>query len=203
MLDLATLVAMAGSALIAGAFFAFSTFVMKALAALPAPQGIAAMQSINVVVINPLFLIPFAGTAVLSAGLAAAAVLRWQEPGVGYLLAGGCRRAPKAPACGPTTFAPGRPGTTSARSPPSPPRSRSRSRSAREPSAVPCAWVPGCQGARCRCLVRVPECARPSADARVRVPGMRAPECERPKMRAPECECPSVTAECECPSVST
>ena len=29
-------------------FFAFSTFVMQALDRLPAPQGIAAMQSINV-----------------------------------------------------------------------------------------------------------------------------------------------------------
>ena len=45
-----------GCGLIGGAFFAFSTFVMKALARLPTPQGIAAMQSINVVVITPLFL---------------------------------------------------------------------------------------------------------------------------------------------------
>jgi uncharacterized membrane protein len=37
-----------GSGLIAGVFFAFSTFVMKALARLPAAHGIAAMQSINV-----------------------------------------------------------------------------------------------------------------------------------------------------------
>lgn len=42
-----------GSALMAGVFFAFSTFVMKALRRLPSPQGIAAMQSINVAVINP------------------------------------------------------------------------------------------------------------------------------------------------------
>jgi uncharacterized membrane protein len=89
MLDIATLVAAAGCALIAGAFFAFSTFVMKALAALPAPHGIAAMQSINVVVINPLFLTPFVGTAVLSTGLAATALLRWQEPGAAFLLGGG------------------------------------------------------------------------------------------------------------------
>ncbi|WP_010496926.1 hypothetical protein [Paenibacillus elgii] len=44
-----------GSGLIAGLFFAFSTFVMSALARLPAEQGIAAMQSINVTVLNPLF----------------------------------------------------------------------------------------------------------------------------------------------------
>jgi hypothetical protein len=41
-----------GSGLMAGAFFAFSTFVMRALARLPAAEGIAAMQSINVAAIN-------------------------------------------------------------------------------------------------------------------------------------------------------
>lgn len=48
--------ALIGSALIGGAFFAFSSFVMKALARLPFTEGIATMQSINIVVINPLFL---------------------------------------------------------------------------------------------------------------------------------------------------
>lgn len=38
---------------------------------LPPGQGIAAMQSINVVVLNPLFLTPFVGTALLGALLAA------------------------------------------------------------------------------------------------------------------------------------
>ncbi len=42
-----------GSALVAGVFFAFSTFVMKALGRLQPEQGIAAMQSINVTVLNP------------------------------------------------------------------------------------------------------------------------------------------------------
>jgi uncharacterized membrane protein len=36
-----------GSGLVGGVFFAFSTFVMRALARVPAAQGIAAMQSIN------------------------------------------------------------------------------------------------------------------------------------------------------------
>ena len=39
-----TLVSALGCGLIAGAFFAFSSFVMKALGRLPPPQGIAAMQ---------------------------------------------------------------------------------------------------------------------------------------------------------------
>lgn len=55
-----------GSATIAGVFFAFSSFIMKALARLPAPAGIAAMQSINIAVINRSFLGVFMGTALLS-----------------------------------------------------------------------------------------------------------------------------------------
>jgi uncharacterized membrane protein len=45
-----------GSALVGGVFLAFSSFVMKALARVPSREGIAAMQSINIVVINPSFL---------------------------------------------------------------------------------------------------------------------------------------------------
>lgn len=37
---------------------------MKALARIPAAQGIAAMQSINITVINPWFMMAFMGTAV-------------------------------------------------------------------------------------------------------------------------------------------
>ena len=50
---IAIVIALLGSALIAGIFFAFSSFVMKALARVPSAEGIAAMQSINVVVLNP------------------------------------------------------------------------------------------------------------------------------------------------------
>ena len=65
-LDLALLAGAIGTALIAGAFFAFSSFVMGALGKLPPAQGIAAMQSINVVVINPWFMSAFIGTAALT-----------------------------------------------------------------------------------------------------------------------------------------
>ena len=54
-----------GCGLIGGVFFAFSAFVMAALARLPASGGIAAMQSINIAVINPWFLGAFFGTAAL------------------------------------------------------------------------------------------------------------------------------------------
>lgn len=63
LLHLATLLAALGCGLNAGVFFAFSTFVMKALGKLPPPQGIAAMQWINVVVINRWFMAVFIGTA--------------------------------------------------------------------------------------------------------------------------------------------
>lgn len=53
------------SALVGGVFFAFSVFVMRALAMLPSAQGILAMQRINITVINPLFLGVFLGTAPL------------------------------------------------------------------------------------------------------------------------------------------
>jgi uncharacterized membrane protein len=52
------------SGLVAGIFFAFSTFVMSALAHRPTAEGIAAMQEINITVINPWFMTAFLGTAV-------------------------------------------------------------------------------------------------------------------------------------------
>jgi uncharacterized membrane protein len=78
-----------GSGLIGGVFFAFSTFIMRALARLPASQGVAAMQRINLDVINPLFLAPFLGTAVVSACAILGALMGWSEPRAPFLLAGG------------------------------------------------------------------------------------------------------------------
>ena len=51
-----TLLAILGCGMIAGVFFAFSAFVMKALARLPAEQGIAAMQAINVAAVTFAFM---------------------------------------------------------------------------------------------------------------------------------------------------
>lgn len=77
-----------GSGLVAGTFFAFSTFVMGALARLPAAQGIAAMQSINVVVINPLFMGAMFGTTLAGLALGVIAITGWGEPRAVYLLGG-------------------------------------------------------------------------------------------------------------------
>lgn len=82
-------VALLGSALIAGVFFAFSSFVMKALARLPAAQAIAAMQSINIVVINPAFLGVFMGSALLSLIAVWFALDHWPHPAASWLLSAG------------------------------------------------------------------------------------------------------------------
>jgi uncharacterized membrane protein len=63
----------AGAGVVGGVFFAFSSFVMKALAQLPASQGVAAMQRINVVVVNLWFMAAFLGTAALSVAVCALA----------------------------------------------------------------------------------------------------------------------------------
>jgi uncharacterized membrane protein len=74
-----TFAAAVGSALVAGIFFAFSTFVMAALGRIPADQGIRAMQSVNVTVINPLFMLAFMGTGAVCLALIAGAYIRWDE----------------------------------------------------------------------------------------------------------------------------
>lgn len=83
-----TFAAALGAGLVAGIFFAFSAFVMAALGRLPNAQGIAAMQAINIVVINPLFLGVFLGTAALGAVLIIAALLG-AAPAPSHLVAGG------------------------------------------------------------------------------------------------------------------
>lgn len=77
-----------GCGLIAGVFFAFSSFVMNALAQRPPVQGIAAMQSINITVINPSFMAAFLGTTVTCLLLVISSLLRWQQPGAVYWLIG-------------------------------------------------------------------------------------------------------------------
>jgi uncharacterized membrane protein len=77
-----------GSGLVAGFFFAFSICVMRALGRLAPDQGIAAMQSINVVVLNRWFFTAFFGTAVGCLVLGIAAILNWREPGTVCLLTG-------------------------------------------------------------------------------------------------------------------
>ena len=77
-----------GAALVAGIFYAFSTFIMQALGRLEPSAGIAAMQSINVVVINPLFFAAFFGTGIASLATVGA---RWFGEGpLGVAVPLGC-----------------------------------------------------------------------------------------------------------------
>ena len=80
--------ALLGSALVGGIFFAFSSFIMKALTGVPSAGGIATMQSINVVVLNPSFLGAFIGTAVLSLGAGGLALADWGHPSASFFLGG-------------------------------------------------------------------------------------------------------------------
>lgn len=82
------LFAVLGCGLIAGVFFAFSTFVMPALAKLEPAQGIAAMQFINIKAINPWFMTVLFSTAVLCLFLAIFSLLKFHHPTSIYLLIG-------------------------------------------------------------------------------------------------------------------
>ncbi len=77
-----------GSGLVAGIFFAFSTFVMNALGRLAPARGISAMQAINVTVLNPWFLGAFFGTALGSIILAIFGYSTWGTSGGPYLVTG-------------------------------------------------------------------------------------------------------------------
>jgi uncharacterized membrane protein len=77
-----------GAGVIGGVFFAFSTFVMKALGRRPGGEGMGVMQAINVDVLNPWFLGVFMGTAAVCAAVGVLAVVRWERAGAGWLLAG-------------------------------------------------------------------------------------------------------------------
>ena len=83
-----TFIAALGCGLVAGIFFVFSAFVMKALSRLSPGEGIAAMQSINIAVLNPWFMAAFMGTAAACVLALIASLLRWHEPGSVYLFAG-------------------------------------------------------------------------------------------------------------------
>ncbi len=69
-------IAVLGSGLMAGLFSSFSNFIMTSLAKISPQSGISAMQSINIVIVRPAFILVFFGTGVLSL---MALVLGWQE----------------------------------------------------------------------------------------------------------------------------
>lgn len=88
LIHLLTIASVIGAALVSGIFFAFSTFIMRALARLPHAHGIAAMQSINIVVLNPWFLGLFFGVALASLAIAVNTLRHLAVPAAAYLIAG-------------------------------------------------------------------------------------------------------------------
>ena len=62
--------AITGAGMVTGLLFAFSNFIMRALAKLQPEHGMFAMQQINEKIINPLFLLFFLGTPLLCAIIA-------------------------------------------------------------------------------------------------------------------------------------
>lgn len=84
-----TLISAVGCGVVAGVFFAFSTFIMKALGRLPAAQGVAAMQAINEAAPAPLFMAALFGTALGCAALVVTSLFAWGERWAIALLAGG------------------------------------------------------------------------------------------------------------------
>jgi uncharacterized membrane protein len=85
----ATLVTALGCGLVAGVFFAFSSFVMPALKRLTLERGIAAMQSINELAVTPAFMTALFGTAVACLGLAAWTVISTDGRTTALVLLGG------------------------------------------------------------------------------------------------------------------
>ncbi|RJK97246.1 DUF1772 domain-containing protein [Vallicoccus soli] len=74
-----------GCALVGGVLFAFSGFVLPALARLPGGRGAEAMRSVNLLAVRPPLMLALLGTA---AGCAVLGVLAWRrgEP----LVVAGC-----------------------------------------------------------------------------------------------------------------
>lgn len=78
-----------GCGVMAGVYFAFSGFVMTALSRIDQASGVAAMSSINTVILRSLFMPLFFGTTVAALILAVAALTRWGTPGAFSMLAAG------------------------------------------------------------------------------------------------------------------
>ena len=77
-----------GCGLMAGLYFAFSTFIMTALGRIDQAAGIAAMNATNKVIVPSLLLPIFLGSTLTCLVLAILAPFRWDEPGAALWLIG-------------------------------------------------------------------------------------------------------------------
>lgn len=83
-----TFLAAIGAGLVAGALFAFSTFVMPGLKRLPPRHGLEAMQQINITAVTPGFMAGFLGTAALGIVAGGWALFEFGHPYARWMLAG-------------------------------------------------------------------------------------------------------------------
>ena len=83
-----TLVAAIGAGLVGGVFFAFSSFVMRALDRLPDPEALAAMQAINKAAPSPLFMTALSAPGWSVSASASRPLTRLDERSAVYQLVG-------------------------------------------------------------------------------------------------------------------
>ena len=78
-----------GCGLMAGLYFAFSAFIMRALEKLGPAAGAAAMNSMNTTILRSLFMPLFMLTSFGALTLATLGAFNWQRPGAWLWVAGG------------------------------------------------------------------------------------------------------------------
>jgi uncharacterized membrane protein len=83
-----TLYSTLGAGLMAGVYFAFSVAVMPALDRLPGSQAIAAMNHINKVIVNPVFMLAFLVATLTSAVVGVYAAVQLDGHERAWLIAG-------------------------------------------------------------------------------------------------------------------
>ncbi len=84
----ATVAGAAGAAAVGGVFLGFSAIVMPALDRLAPGRAVAAMQSVNVTAVRPVFMLALFGTAAVCVGLAVEAARGWGDRRATLLAAG-------------------------------------------------------------------------------------------------------------------
>ena len=77
------------SGLIAGVYFAFSGFIMRAFGKIDTAQSIAAMNAINETILRSLFMPLFFGSSLISVLLIIIAFARWSDAGSVLILIAG------------------------------------------------------------------------------------------------------------------
>ena len=77
------------SGVMAGVYFTFSTFIMRAFGTLEAPQAVTAMNAINTSILRSLFMPLFFGSSIVSVLLVVVAVMNWGDAGAWMALLAG------------------------------------------------------------------------------------------------------------------